>query len=91
MMEKEYDLTVTYPGGLDRDKDRRITKQVKRNRAGSGCTLIPPYLRDLGFIFKKKGAAYAAAKRVRNLRIKGIKASVSEYTEYIGKGLAKYA
>jgi hypothetical protein len=70
-------LAVEYPG-VDHELDDRIRKVVGRDSVGSGFGFIEQ-IRDIDFLFVRKSAALNAAKRVRGIKRKGLKAKVLDY------------
>jgi hypothetical protein len=70
-----YRVVVEYPG-YDIELDRRLEKVIRREISGSGCCFG---VRDLGWIYKKREAAYDASKKLRAKRIRGMRVFVMKY------------
>jgi hypothetical protein len=74
-------MMVTYPGSMYTENlvwDRKIQQAVKRESTGSGMWFENGGIRDLTFEFVRRGAAEAAAARVRKLH-RQIKVEIHNY------------
>lgn len=67
-------LSVEYPG-TDPELDAKILKLVGRKWLMAG-TVIEERVRFLSFFFVRKSASMNAAKRVRKIRLKGMRVKV---------------
>jgi hypothetical protein len=64
-------LYVSYDGGLDVERDKKIREAVGGKFRGSGCCLFGEATRDLEFTFPSKKAAAAAQEKLKAANIPG--------------------